>query len=428
MNEIFLIYLWENKLLTFPLETTDGQPLEVIYPGIRNLDSGPDFFNARIKIGTTLWAGNIEMHINSSDWYRHRHNSDAAYQNIILHVVFAHDKEVFSNNLQPIPTLELAGRFDDTLLLNYRRFTESRKWMACEAHLHHVQRFTWLSWLDRMIVERLEDKTELTLNLFEKTKHNWEEVFYSRLMQNFGFNTNEPAFMLLASKLPLNILLKHADKLFQVEALLFGQAGLLDEHVQDDYPKMLKKEFEFLSVKYGLQPMKKELWKFMRMRPVNFPTVRLAQLAGLISRHGQMFAKFIHAPNTDSIKELLDISASVYWNNHYRFDVPGDHKPKQLGDESINLILINSVSQVLFAYGKYMNEEQHQDKAMMILESMPPENNAVIKSFSERGVQAVNALQSQALLHLRNHYCKPRRCLECRVGQLLIRPANSKND
>jgi hypothetical protein len=421
MNEIFLIYLWENKLLSFPLETTDGQTLEVLYPGIRNQDSGPDFFNARIRIGTTLWAGNIEMHINSSDWYRHRHHNDAAYQSIVLHVVYSHDKEVFSNNSQPIPTLELAGRFDDKLLLNYRRFTDSHKWMACEAHLDNVQRFTWLSWLDRLIVERLEDKTEVTLQLFEKTKHNWEEVFYHRLLQNFGFGTNEAGFELLASKLPLNILLKHADKLIQVEALLFGQAGLLEDNFQDDYPKLLQKEYAFLSAKYGMQAMKKEMWKFMRMRPVNFPTVRLAQLAGLIHKHGQMFSKFIHAANPDAIKELLTVSASAYWNNHYRFDASADHKPKPFGDESIRLVLINSVTQVLFAYGKYMNEEQHQDKAMMILESMPPENNAVIKSFAERGVQAVNALQTQAILHLRKNYCKPRRCLECRIGQLLIR-------
>ncbi len=421
MNEIFLMYLWENKLLSQSLETTDGQTLEVLYPGSRNGDAGPDFFNARIKIGETLWAGNIEMHINSSDWFRHQHQDDPAYQNIILHVVYAHDREVLSGSQQPIPTLELRGRFDETLLMNYRRFTDSRKWMACEARLEQVQRFTWLSWLDRMIVERLEEKTGVTLQIFQQSKQNWEEVFYRRLMQNFGFGTNEAGFALLATKMPLSLLLKHADKIFQVEALLFGQAGLLEASFQDDYPRTLQKEFRFLASKYGLQPMKKEIWKFMRMRPVNFPTIRLAQLAALISMHGQLFAKLIHAPNPESVSDLLHVRATSYWDTHYRFDAVADEKPKHLGEEAIRLILINSVSQVMFAYGKYMNDEQYQDKAMLILESLPPENNAIVKGFSARSILAVNALQTQAILHLRRNYCKPRRCLECRIGQLLIK-------
>ncbi|MDP3462020.1 MAG: DUF2851 family protein [Bacteroidales bacterium] len=423
MNEAFLIYLWENKLLKSPLKTTHGQNIEVLYPGVRNHHSGPDFHNARIRIGETLWAGNVEMHINASDWYKHQHHLDKAYSSLILHVVFKADKEVYDDHRQTIPALEIDGCFDTSILLRYRSFIDSRKWIACEKSVSSIQRFTWLSWLDRMVVERLVDKTIYIQEQLEQTANDWEEVFYRRLMQNFGFKVNDAAFDLLARSLPFHLLLRHADQLFQLEALLFGQAGLLEVQFNDDYPENLRKEYQFLSSKYQLKPLKAEIWRFMRMRPVNFPTIRLSQIAAIIHQNGQLFSKVLHANDVEQVKKMFSVKASVYWNNHFRFDKESVNSEKQMGKNALELILINTVAQVLFAYGRIRGEEKHLDSALLILESIEAEQNSIINRFSDLGLSAINALQSQALLHMREHFCKPRRCLECHIGQALIKEA-----
>lgn len=424
MKEIFIQYLWEYKLLSPTLETTKGEPVQVLHPGRRNEDAGPDFLDARVKIGDTLWAGNVEIHLSASDWYKHGHDQDKAYDNVILHVVYQADKEVFSGIRKAIPTLEVSSKFDSSILLRYRSFIDSKNWIACEKQLSDVQRFTWLGWLDRMIVERLELKISSVLDLLHQNKGDWEETFYHTLLVNMGFKVNAVPFDQLARLLPFKLLLKHRDSLFQLEALLFGTAGLLEKDFKDEHPIRLQKEFRFLAEKYQLQTVKTELWRFMRMRPANFPTIRLAQLAAMIHQHGPLFSQVVHGENTESLHALFHVEASSYWNNHFQFDKPSEGNTKKIGKTSVHLLLINTVAQILFAYGKYQNNETMTEKAMMLLESIEPESNQVIRRFADRGITATNALQSQALLHLRTHYCQPRRCLECRIGHVLMKSSD----
>lgn len=420
MNEFFLIYLWEQKLLRLPLQTTTGQTVEIIFPGIRNHDAGPDFEQARIRLDNTLWAGSIEMHIHASDWYNHRHDADPAYDNVVLHVVFQEDKKIYDKARNLLPTIEVQNRFDENLLLNYRRFTDSRAWLPCHRLAATVQRFTWLSWLDRMATERLEYKTQAVLALAESCGFDWDETFWRLLLSNLGFKVNQEAFARLAELIPFNLMLRHADQLVQLEALLLGVAGMLESSFEEEHLVRLQKEFAFLKAKYNLRMMNTASWKFMRMRPANFPSVRLAQAAMLIHRHGRLFAKVMdEAP--DQLSILFSVAAGEYWNTHYRPGEPSSNKPKKLGQDAISLILINTVSPMLFAWGIVHNNEQKKDKAFMLLEALAPENNQLTRRFSEAGIKASNALHTQALMHLHRHYCASRQCLECRIGNLLIR-------
>ncbi len=421
MKEVFILYLWENKLLIPELLTIDNKDISILHPGTPNYDAGPDFLNARLKIDDTLWAGNVEIHVNASDWYKHHHDADKAYDNVILHVVYEADKQVYDSTQKPIPTLEIKNAFDTSILLRYRSFIDSRRWIACESMLNKVQRFTWLSWLDRLIAERLEIKTELIFELLHSTGNDWESCFYQLLVKNFGFKVNQQAFEQLARMLPLKILLKHRDQLFQLEALLHGVAGLLEADFKDEYPQNLKKEFQFLAKKYQLNTMNASQWRFMRMRPVNFPTIRIAQLAALIHKHGNLFSKIRFAENSAQIAKLLKVEASDYWTNHFQFDKESIGKTKKLGDDAIKLILINTVVQALFAYGKLHEDVVLQEKALLLLEDLEPENNSLIRQFENAGLQASNALHTQSLLYLHQNYCKPKRCLECRVGHVLMK-------
>ena len=421
MKEVFILYLWENKLLFPELLTTDNQPITILHPGTSNHDAGPDFLNARLKIGDTLWAGNVEIHVNASDWYKHRHDADKAYDNIVLHVVYEADKQIYDSTQKAIPTLEIKKAFDTSILMRYRSFIDSRRWIACETMLDKVQRFTWLSWLDRLIAERLEIKTELIFDLLKASANDWEDCFYQLLVKNFGFKVNQQVFEQLARMLPLKILLKHRDQLFQLEALLYGVAGLLEADFKDDYPKNLQKEFQFLAKKYELKAMNASQWRFMRMRPVNFPTIRIAQLAALIHKHGNLFSKIRFAENSTQIAKLLKVEASAYWNNHFQFDKESAGKTKKLGDDAIQLILINTVVQSVFAYGKLHEDVAMQEKALLLLEELEPENNSLIHKFESVGLIPANALHTQSLIYMHQNYCKPKRCLECRIGHVLMK-------
>lgn len=421
MLEIFVVYLWEHKLLQMPLLTDSGETIEVLFPGIKNSNSGPDFLDARIKIGGILWVGNVEMHINASDWYKHQHHVDNAYDNVVLHVVFEADKQVLYPNGNAIPTLSVKGKFDPQILLMYRKFIDSSHFIACQNHVDSVQRFTWLSWLDRMATERLQEKVTIILEMFQHCGNDWEETFYQLLLKNYGLKVNDVPFHMLAKKLPFNLLLKHANRLDQLEALLYGVAGMLDEPFTDDYPQMLRKEYSFLKHKYNLQSLNPNQWRFMRMRPSNFPTIRLSQFAALVHANGRIFSKILNASDASEIANIFDVHASPYWENHYRFDTHAKPKTKQLGKLTAELMMINSVAQVLFAYGIYADQALYRDQSMMLLESIPAENNAIVRGFHQIGISINNALQSQALIHLKRNYCDARRCLECRIGHLLIK-------
>ena len=435
MKESFLYYLWENRLITGTLTTASGLPLEIINTGFRNTDSGPDFLEAKIKIGGQLWAGHVEIHVRTSDWNRHGHQYDKAYQNVVLHVV--HDNDA---NVNSIPVLELKSHYDTSLYNRYEKFMATRHWIACERHLENVPEFTKNVWLERMAIERLQDKSNNVSKILISNKFDWEDTLYRLLLRYFGMKVNNEAFETLAFLLPFKTLLKHADNLAQVEAMLLGCAGFLEIESNEDYPQLLKREYNVMRSKFNLIAMPMERWKFMRMRPVNFPTIRLAQLAQMIHRNGCLFSKVKEAESMAEIKALFDVKASEYWDTHYRFgvglsyhgsrnndvrlpqcDSPTNPKPKHLGEGIANVLVINAVIPLLFCYGQFHKDQSYCEKALRFLEDLTAEDNTVIRHFAAIGMTAQNAMQSQALLHLYSIYCKRKRCLECSIGNVLIR-------
>lgn len=416
MKEEFLYYLWENRLTDSNLQTTEGEQVEVVAPGYRNTDSGPDFLEAKIQIGDKLWAGHVEIHVKSSDWNRHGHQSDKAYQNVIMHVVYENDTKATA-----LPTLELKGHFDEMLFANYQRFISSKNWIPCEKTIAQVPVFTRLSWLDRMAVERLESKSETVNKILNANQFDWEDALYKLLMRYFGLKANNEAFETLANILPFKTLLKHADNLTQVEAMLMGCAGFLEDDFTEDYPLLLKREFAVMKAKFNLLTMPAERFKFMRMRPSNFPTIRLAQMAQLIHKNGCLFSKIREAKNAAEVKVLFDVAASEYWETHYRLGIPTESKPKHLGTATADLLIINAVVPLLFCFGKLHKDESVCETAMQFLEETEAEDNAIIRHFASCGIAAQNAMQTQALLHLYDMYCKRKRCLECRIGNVLLK-------
>ena len=419
MREEFLYYLWENRLTDKDLKTTEGEAIDIVATGYRNTNSGPDFLEARIQIGDKLWAGHVEIHVKSSDWNRHGHQTDKAYQNVILHIVYENDTQV-----NDIPTLELKGHFDKTLFANYQRFISSKSWISCEKTITQVPVFTRLSWFDRMAVERLESKSETVTKILESNQFDWEDALYKLLMRYFGLKVNNEAFETLSNILPFKTLLKHADNLLQVEAMLMGCAGFLKEDFMEEYPLLLKREFAVMKAKFNFLTMPAERFKFMRMRPSNFPTIRLAQMAQLIHKNGCLFSKILEAKNTVEVKALFDVATSEYWETHWRFGVPAESKLKHLGDTTADVLIINAVAPLLFCYGKLHKDESACETAMQFLEETEAEDNAIIRHFATCGIKAENAMQTQALLHLYNMYCKRKRCLECRIGNVMLHKTN----
>lgn len=415
MKEDFLYYLWEHRLLKGALKTHDGLPVRVVNPGFRNLDSGPDYLEAKIEIGEQLWAGQVEIHVRTSDWNRHGHQYDKAYNNVVLHVVYEDDVRV-----NAIPTLALKGHFDEWLYQNYERFVGVQHWIACERSISEVQPFALHVWLERMAVERMERKTEAVAMLLKANHYDWEDALYRLLLRYSGMKVNSEACEYLASILPLKTLMKHADNPIQVEAMLMGCAGFLSDDEEEEYVKLLQREFAVMRAKFGLLVMPKERWKFLRMRPMNFITVRLAQMAQLIHRNGAMFATIREAETIAQVLELFEVTASSYWDTHYRFEVSSEKQPKHLGRGTADVLIINAIVPLLFCYGKLHKEERYCEKAMRFLESLDAEDNAIIRHYAYYGVKAQNALQTQALLHLYGTYCKRKRCLECSIGTKLI--------
>ena len=416
MREEFLYYIWENRLIDKDLKTVEDEAVEVVTTGYRNTDSGPDFLEAKIQIGDKLWAGHVEIHVKSSDWNRHGHQNDRAYKNVILHVVYEHDTQV-----NDIPTLELKGHFDESLFSQYQKLISSKNWIPCEKSIANVPVFTRLSWLDRMAVERLESKSETVTKILEANQFDWEDALYKLLMRYFGLKVNNEAFEYLANILPFKTLLKHADNLVQVEAMLMGCAGFLEDDFTEEYPLLLKREFNVMRAKFNLLTMPAERWKFMRMRPSNFPTIRLAQMAQLIHKNGCLFSKIKAAKDTAEVKALFDVTTSEYWETHWRLGVASEPKPKHLGEATADVLIINAVTPLLFCYGRLHKDEAVCDTAMQFFEDTEAEENAIIRHYAQCGVKAENAMQTQDLLHLYGMYCKRKRCLECRIGSVLMR-------
>lgn len=362
MREEFLYYIWENRLTDKDLKTTEGESIDIVATGYRNINSGPDYLEAKIRIGDKLWAGHVEIHVKSSDWNHHGHQNDSAYKNVILHVVYENDTQV--NN---IPTLELKGCFNDNLLPQYQAFISSKTWIPCEKSIDRIPIFTRLSWLDRMAIERLESKSKTVTKILEANHFDWEDALYKLLMRYFGLKVNNEAFEYLANILPFKTLLKHADNLLQLEAMLMGCAGFLEADFSEEYPLLLKREFAVMRAKFNLMTMPAERWKFLRLRPSNFVTIRIAQIAQLIHKNGCLFSKIKTAKDTAEVKALFDVEASEYWKTHYRFEVPAESKPKHLGTTTADVLIINAATPLLFCYGKLHKDESYCDTAMQFL-------------------------------------------------------------
>ncbi len=420
MKEDFLHYIWKNKLFDAEkMLTRTGQAIEVIHPGIHNLDSGPDFFNARIKIGNKIWAGNVEIHVKASDWLRHGHIDDQAYDNVILQVVYQNDAEITQASGKKIHNIELS--FDPEYYAGYCQLMSSKRWIPCEDFVTSVDDLTITHWRDNLMVERLERKSNEVIEKLKIHDFNWEEVFYHRVARNFGFKINAEPFELLAKSLPLRYLGKHKDHLHQIEAMLFGQAGLLDKQIEDEYYQQLKKEYSFLQQKFQLSPLDAHLWKFMRLRPPNFPTIRIAQFSQLVHQSSGLFSKIIETPTIDALASFFDIKASAYWDTHYVFGKESRKRIKKLGTTAFHTIVINTIVPFLFVYGKYTNKEKLKDRAFDFLTALPPEKNSIIDKWQELNVKIDSAFDSQAHLQLTKEYCKHGKCLQCKIGHHIIR-------
>ena len=421
MTEEFLHYIWQYRLYSHDLVLQTGEKLEVLHPGVHNTDSGPDFFNGKIRIGETLWAGNIEIHIQSSDWKRHNHQSDKSYDNVVLHVVFRDDMPVFRSDGSAIPTLELDGHYNENAWKNYLCFMASRQWIPCETMILRVDPFIRNAWLERILIDRLERKALLVEQVLAITNNDWALTFYRLLARNMGFKLNNQAFGMLAQSLPYPFLAKHADDLFQVEAMVFGQAGMLGSSFTDEYPQKLKKEYEFLKNKFELTPIDAHLWRFMRLHPGNFPTLRLAQFASILHHSGSIISELFNSDDVNSYRKLFGAEASEYWNTHFVFDKPSAPKRKTLGFASIDLLIINLVAPILVAYGRWKRDTAMIEKAVDLLMAVKPENNAFIRKWAEIGVAAENAATSQSLIELKSQYCENKKCLTCAVGMQLLK-------
>jgi len=419
MKEEFLHYIWKYKLYkSGNLKKKKKKKIEIIKTGTHNFDSGPDFFNAKIKIDETVWIGNVEIHMNSSDWFSHNHNTNKAYDNVILQVVNHHDKEIFRTDGQSIPTLVL--KFDKKLLANYEDLLQNKLWIPCEKQIPKVDSFIVDQWISILAIERLEEKSKRIDELLHQFNNNWETAFYVQLAHNFGFKLNSEPFELLAKSLPLSYLAKHKNSLLQIEALLFGQAGFLNDADGDEYYQSLKKEYLFLKSKFNLKPIEKHVWKFLRSRPGNFPTIRIAQFAMLIYKSSALFSKIIESKSLDEIKELLLVEPSEYWINHYLFNKESVKKTKSLGESSVDILIINTVIPFLFVYGKQTGSETIKQRALDFLEKIKSEKNSIVDSWNKIGILSDNALSSQALIHLKNNYCNTKNCLNCQIGSQII--------
>ena len=400
------------------LQTICGQVVEVIHPGEPNSNAGPDFFNAKIKIGDTLWAGNVEVHIRSSDWYEHRHQEDKAYDNVILHVVEDNDAAIKRTNGELIPVLKIPCPLN--LYSEYVRLKSSDQWLACAGKLDQINPLEISLWMQRILVERLEHKMEDVQRILKQTTQNWDETFYRLLFRSFGFGVNGDPFELLAQTIPLKVLLKYSDNLQLLEALLFGQAGFLTGTFNDEYLETLSRDYRFLQQKHELVPIEAHLWKFLRLRPSNFPTIRIAQLAALLAKLKGVFGLITNNADLKNIEQILDVGVSAYWQEHYMMQKKSDKKDKSLGANSKDLIIINTIIPYLFAYGTLMGQQAFVIRAMDWLSELKAEKNAVLDKWREQNVKINNAADSQALIYLSNNYCKLKKCLRCSIGHKVL--------
>ena len=421
MKEDFLHYLWKfKKFDTSNLTTSNGEKLTIENSGSYLQLAGPDFFNSQITIENQKWAGNVEIHLKSSDWYAHYHEQDSNYDSVILHVVWEHDVQIFRENNTEIPVLILKELVSKETLNNYHSLVSTKSWIYCEKQIESINSFIMLSWQERLFFERLERKSKPIFDLLESNLQDWDAILFCQLAKNFGLNTNGDSLYNMANSIPFSIIRKEGNNLFNLESLLFGIAGLLEIEKEDHYFKKLKINFDYLVQKYQLQSNSFIPLQFFKHRPDNFPTIRVSQLANLYYCQQQLFSKIIKADNVAVIYEIFNKSVSEYWETHYQFDKISPKKKKALSKPFIDLIIINTIIPLQFTFAKTQGKE-FSEKLIALLNQVQPEANAIIDKFSYFGLKAKNAFETQALLQLKNEYCNKSRCLECTIGIELLK-------
>ena len=421
MKEDFLHYLWKFKKFELSnLTTSNAEVLTIVNSGQYLQLAGPDFFNAQIIIGDQKWAGNVEIHIKSSDWYVHHHEKDEAYDNIILHVVWENDTPVFRKNNTEIPVLELKNYVSKSTLDNYKFLLAPKSWIFCEKQLATINEFVWDNWKERLFFERLERKSIAIQKLLEETQQDWEAVLFCMLAKNFGLNTNGEAFLKIAQSIPFSIIRKEGSEVENLESLFVGKSGLLKNDKEDVYFKNLKSRFEYLSHKFNLENSGYVTVEFFKHRPDNFPTIRWSQLANLYGKHHNLFSKIIENNSVENIYKIFDIAVSTYWQTHYTFDKESPKKKKTLSKSFIDLIIINTIIPFQFAYAKSLGKEVAEN-LLNLIKAVSPESNAIIQKFNSFEIKSKNAFETQSLLQLKNEYCNNSRCLECSIGLELLK-------
>lgn len=413
--EQLLHYVWKHKI--FPLKelkTTTGQQVEVIDTGLANTDAGPDFFNAKLKLDGVLWIGNIEIHERSSDWFKHGHHADAGYNSVILHIASEIDTEISRSNGERIPQIQLIC--PEAVRTNYKELLETDSYPPCYRIIPSLPPFTAHSWMTALQMERFEQKATLLNERLKRCQGNWEDAFFITLARNFGFGLNGDAFETWAHRLPFRAVDKHRNDLFQIEAIFFGQAGILEDSDGDGYYLRLKKEYTYLQHKFGLIPMDASLWRFLRLRPANFPHIRIAQLACLYHRAYGLLSRIMETETLQGVRDILKGGTSEYWLTHYTFGGSSPSRPKTPSNTSLDLLIINTVVTFLYAYGLHKGNRVLCARAGSFLEELKAENNYITRMWEQCGMKASNAADSQALIQLKKEYCDKKKCLYCRIG------------
>ena len=422
MNEDFLHYVWRYKMFSkVDFKTTDNAHLSIIKSGLHNKNAGPDFLNAQLKIDGQTWIGNVEMHLKASDWYLHNHEKDLNYDAVILHVVWENDVDIYMKNNKPIPTLVLKNLIDETVLNNYKNlFLAPTNWLPCKNAISTVDKFIFNNWKERLFFDRLERKSVEINVLLQQENNNFEAVLFQLLIKNFGLKVNGNSFLRLAQSVDYSVIKKLSFHTNQLAALLFGQAGFLEEETEDEYQKELRKEYDYLKHKFKLNHIPKNEFSFFRMRPNNFPTIRIAQLVSLFKKHQNLFSKLIAIDNLKEFYELFTIVVNPFWQTHYNFESISKKSPKKITTSFVDLLIINTIIPLKFLFQKSRGEVD-EEFFLVLLKKMKPEKNNIISKFSEIGVSSKNAFDTQALLELKNNYCAPKRCLECAIGNAILK-------
>lgn len=421
MNEDFLHYAWKfQKFDVSGFYTSTNEKLHIVNQGSHNLNSGPDFFNAQIELDNQLWAGNVEIHIKSSDWYAHAHETDPAYDNVILHVVWEHDVEVFRKDGSVIPTFVIQKHIPKNTLAQYQKlFSNEKKWINCESDFESVDDFIIENWLERLYFERLQKKEELILKELHDSQNHWESLLFRMLCKNFGLKVNGDSFFSIAKSIDFSVFKKCSQNSQDLEALLMGQAGLLEVDKEDGYFNDLKRNYEYIKHKFNLQNEDVINPKYFRLRPPNFPTIRLAQLAMLYKERTNLFSEINATNNMQDFYKLFNVCASKYWDNHYNFGVSSSNRKKHITKSFIDLLVINTIIPVKFCYARQQGWDVSED-ILKLASEISSEENSIVNKFNSLKNISRNAYQSQALLQLKNEYCDKNKCLQCSIGNSII--------